>query len=887
MTLGDVRRWMLDVACMVGAAFLRNMRFLCLNGPFLRAGPMLAALLLALSLPTYSATREIKVGVYQNPPKIFLSDEQISGIFGDLLRQMARDEGWKIEPVACEWQQCLRLLQAGRIDLMPDVALTQTRSETMSFGEVPALYSWSEIYRNRRVQLTSVRDLAGKRLAVLAGSVQETYLANMIRSFGIRNVRLIPVSSLSDGFRMAASGQADAVAANNFFGSMQASTHQLASTPILFQPTQLFFATAKGRNGALLKTIDSHLRQWEGDSGSPYYLILSRWKVTTQRTVVPEWLWWGLAGLGGLLLAALGAVLLQRRQVVERTRNLRVSESKLAVILDSIDSYIYIKDTDLRYQYVNHKVAELLGRPAEEILGRTDEAFFDRDVLQHIHDSDRQVLEQGRSLTLEEEDRRRDGGLLRSYLTVKQPLFDANGRIYALCGISTDFTAHKQNQEKIHQLAFYDPLTHLPNRRLLLERAEHALATYARTRSDGALLFIDLDNFKVLNDTLGHAQGDVLLKQVADRLGRELRDNDTLARWGGDEFVLLMENLGENYETSNRDVEVVARKLLQSFKQPFHLDSHIYNITTSIGAAMLSDAVDGIDDLLKRADLAMYEAKSRGRNLFKFFNPSLQATLAARAEVETELHEALQRQQFVIHYQPQVDTDEGVIGAEALIRWQHPRKGMILPGEFIPVAELTGQILPLGRWILRTACQQLAEWAADPCREHLVLSVNVSAREFYQPDFVATVLDILDETGAAPDRLELELTETLLADDVDGLIEKMLTLKQRGMRFALDDFGTGYSSLNYLKRLPLDQLKIDQSFIRDLLSDSSDEAIVKAILALGASLDIAIIAEGVETSAQRDALIRLGCRRQQGYLFGRPGPALSLDAVGTLSTEAR
>ncbi|MEJ2478943.1 MAG: transporter substrate-binding domain-containing protein, partial [Acidihalobacter sp.] len=345
-------------------------------------------LLLLICPSAWSAVRVVKVGVYQNPPKIFLADERISGIFGDLLRRIARNEGWKLKPVVCKWQKCLKLLQAGRIDLMPDVALTQSRSETMSFGDVPALYSWSELYRNRQAQLTSIRDLSGKRVAVLAGSVQQTYLANMIHSFGIRGAKLVPVDSLSQGFRMAASGQVAAVAANNFFGGAEAERRGLDSTPILFQPTQLFFVTAKGRNGTLLKAVDRYLGQWENEPGSPYYRVLERWKVTPERVVVPVWLWWGLGALGGSLLLALIAVLLQRREVAEKTRSLHISESKLALILDSIDSYIYIKNPDLRYQYVNRKVSELFGQPPEKILGQRDEAFFDQESVRRINDYD-------------------------------------------------------------------------------------------------------------------------------------------------------------------------------------------------------------------------------------------------------------------------------------------------------------------------------------------------------------------------------------------------------------------------------------------------------------------------------------------------------------------
>ncbi|WP_082954527.1 EAL domain-containing protein [Acidihalobacter prosperus] len=839
-------------------------------------GLLFVCLLSLIAGGVSGAPRAVRVGVYQNPPKIFLEHGRISGIFGDLLYAIADREGWTIEPVVCNWQQCLKMLRDGRIDLMPDVAYSALRAQTLGFGRVPALYSWSELYSNPGVHLVSIRDLAGKRIVVLAGSVQMGYLTEMIRSFGLHDVTLLSTDTLAAAFEMTASGDADAVATNKFFGDSEARRYHLDNTPIIFQPSRLYFATAKERGQGLLDAIDFYLKQWQASANSPYYRILDHWKEIQRKTPIPPLVWWGGGALVMLLIAALLSMWLQRRHVLAQGRHLRITEAKLALILDGVDAGIYIKDRQLRYQYVNHRHAEHLGLPAQAIIGRTDDALYDAETAARTQADDRRVLDDGERLTLEEENQRADGTSRHTYLTVKQPLRDENDEIYALCGISTDFTEQKLNQAEIHRLAFYDPLTGLPNRSLLLDRTRHALDNYERTRLLGALLFIDLDNFKVLNDTLGHGQGDRLLEQVAARIGAEVRRNDTLARLGGDEFVLLMENLGETPDAAIRDIEATGRKLLHAFGDPFPLLDEQYNITASIGVALFSEADNHVDELLKRADMAMYEAKAAGRNQIKFFDPVMQDSLTARAALESELHVALKQEQFLLLYQPQTGRDGQVLGAEALVRWRHPQEGLISPAVFIPVAESTGQILTLGRWVLRTACEQLVAWQRSPAHAGLALSVNVSARQFHHPDFVSEVLTLLDETGAAPDRLTLELTESLFIDDLDNLVGKMKALKARGVRFSLDDFGTGYSSLSHLKRLPLDQLKIDQSFVRDLLVDPNDAAIVRTILALGKSLDLEVMAEGVETAQQREALVAHGCHLQQGYLHGYPGPA---DAV--------
>ena len=853
------------------------------------SSPRLVHLLLCLCLlgcawNIAAETRTVRVGVYANEPKIFAdANAQPSGILGELLQAIANKERWHLQTVPCAWQQCLQMLQDGEIDLLPDVAFSEERAQLMDFHQVPSLFSWSQLYSHEELHLQSVLDLRDLRIAALEGSIQYQYLQSLLDSFGLQ-AQMIPLSDLSQGFAMVLAEQADAVVANQLFGDYHAANYRLSATPIMFQPAQLFYATRKGANGELLSAIDQHLQNWQSAPGSIYFQVLQRWSGAPQQRSVPVLLWWGLALLAALLTLAIGGSLLLRRQVADKTRHLKTSEARLNTILDSVEAHIYIKDPQLRYQYVNRKVCELFGRSAEQVIGHSDTDFFDSDTAQALGLNDRRVLA-GERIESEETNRDRYSRNERTYFSVKLPLRTADGKIYALCGISTDITEHKKNLEQIHQLAYYDALTGLPNRRLLLEHLQFALARSARSRHEGALLFIDLDNFKQLNDTLGHDMGDLLLQQVSDRLLNQVRLEDSLARLGGDEFVLTLENLDPEPQAAIAAIEHVAEKLLRALATPFELPGYSHSGSASIGVALFSQPHDKPEELLKHADLAMYEAKAAGRNTLCFFDPRMQQALAARAVLEHELRHALSEAQLLLHYQPQVDERGELLGAEALVRWQHPQRGLVPPGEFIPLAESTGLILPMGRWILHTACQQLASWANDPQRAALTVAINVSARQFHHPDFVTDVLAALQETGADPHRLELELTESQLAQDIEALINKMAQLRAYGVRFSLDDFGTGYSSLSYLKRLPLDQLKIDRSFVRDLLDNASDTAIVRTILALGQALELRVIAEGVESQAQRDALLHLGCRYFQGYLYGVPQPAEQIGAYGQATLD--
>jgi diguanylate cyclase (GGDEF)-like protein/PAS domain S-box-containing protein len=435
-----------------------------------------------------------------------------------------------------------------------------------------------------------------------------------------------------------------------------------------------------------------------------------------------------------------------------------------------------------------------------------------------------------------------------------------------------DLTDRNKAEEEIEPFAFYDQLTNLPNRLFLIERLKQALTLSARLGRQGALLSIDLDDFKTLNQTLGHELGDQLLQKVGHRLKSCLREGDTLSRFGGDEFVMILENLSNRESESDEEIRAVCNRILDVLNHPYQLGDRKYRCTPSIGATLFNGNQQAIDDLMKQADIAMHQAKKGGRNTVRIFDPQMQVSINARAALQSELRKALDNQEFQLHFQMQVDNTGGPLGVEALIRWQHPERDMIFPEKFIPLAEETGLILPIGQWVLETACVQLKKWKSNEITRHLTISVNVSARQFRQIDFVSYVHAAVKRHNINPKLLKIELTEGMLLENIEETIATMKSLKETGVTFSLDDFGTGYSSLQYIKHLPLDQLKIDQSFIRDLATNSCDRAIVRTIVAMAQSLNLKIIAEGVETEEQRQILFNSGCTNYQGYLFCKPMP---------------
>jgi len=540
---------------------------------------------------------------------------------------------------------------------------------------------------------------------------------------------------------------------------------------------------------------------------------------------------------------------------------------RLSTTLASITDAFATLDMEGRFTYVNPESERLLRRKSRDLLGQT--------LWQAVHANrgGRLRRELGRAMAsgqpVEFEEFYAELG---KWLELRAYPFEEGLALYF-----RDITERKAAKDEIEHLAFYDALTQLPNRQLLMDRLQTALANGTGHSRIGALMFIDLDHFKVLNDTLGHSKGDLLLQKVASRLTASVRHNDTVARLGGDEFVILLEDQGEKPETAIAGTRVVGEKILAALSEPYDLMGHEHHATCSIGITFFSQQQESIGDLLKQADLAMYGAKAASRNTLCFFDPEMQAAASANAAVNVELRQGLRNEEFLLHYQPQVGREGHMVGVEALVRWQHPQRGLVFPDAFISQAEESGLILPLGKWVLETACAQLATWAGRPETSGLSIAVNVSVRQFRHPDFVELVMAAIEEAGVSAHRLKLELTESLLASNIEVTIAKMGILKRAGVTLSIDDFGMGYSALSYLKHMPLDQLKIDRSFVKDILTDPNDAAIARTIIGLAQSLGLGVMAEGVETEAQREFLARHGCGCYQGYLFCKALPIQELE----------
>ncbi len=562
-----------------------------------------------------------------------------------------------------------------------------------------------------------------------------------------------------------------------------------------------------------------------------------------------------------------------------------VTEQKLAElqlrqaakVFENTSEGVIITGPDHRIVAVNRAFTRITGYREEEVTGRKpdilrsgrhDAAYY-RQIASAIRASGHW---QG-----EIWNRRKDGADFPGWLSVSA-VRDEAGAITNYIGVFSDITLIKAAQDELEYAVHHDVLTRLPNPLLFRDRLEQALAMARRTGTGVALFSVDLDRFKLINDTLGREAGDLLLQAVAQRLVGCVREEDTVARLGGDEFVVMVDDLSTDPEAAAYKSRALGEKVLNMLREPFQIAGHQHFATPSIGVTAFNGDQSDVSELLKQADLAMYQAKGLGRNTLCYFDPDMQATVSANAAVGAALRVGLREKQFVVHYQPQVDRQGVITGVEALVRWQHPEKGLVKPADFIPVAEDTGLILPLGMWVLETACEQLAAWADWPQTASLSIAVNVSVYQFRHPNFVDMVMASIARTGIRPHKLKLELTESLLADRMEITIQKMGMLKDLGVTLSLDDFGVGYSSLSCLKRLPLDQLKIDKGFVADVLTDPNDAAISRAIIALAQSLSLQVVAEGVETHEQRDFLAYQGCDQFQGHLFAPALPIETLDA---------
>lgn len=617
--------------------------------------------------------------------------------------------------------------------------------------------------------------------------------------------------------------------------------------------------------GVTLGSLHAHAQDAQSISAplSPAPVIAES-SASSHTAILQEW--WALAGLLLLLAAVLRICVLQAR-LKRQTREQKENEGRLNTILDSVDACIYIKDTQLRYTYGNRQLCERFRRVPETLVGSDDAEYFCSPVLDHIRTTDRLVIEQGERVVREEEVPSTTGDGLDTFVSIKIPLRTADGQISALCGISTDISELRKSRAEVQRLAYYDALTNLPNRRLLQDHIEQAVEEFKKNGSVSAVLFIDLDKFKHINDERGHEVGDAVLCTVAQRLQGLVAANDIVSRLGGDEFVILLRNLGKSVETATTRAMNFAETARFALGDTITIGGYAYFTGGSLGVTLIDSARKSVTDILREADTAMYHSKERGRNRVALFKPAMHMHVTERATMLRQLVTALESNQFQLMVQPQCNKSGRTDGVELLLRWEHPTHGLILPEKFISLTEDSGMILEIGEWALRQACQLHARLAPFGC--DYPISINISPTQLRHPEFNARVINILEETATPANRIILELTESVLIEDVDETARRMQALADLGFRFSIDDFGTGYSGLAYLHRLPLYELKIARTFIQDL-PEKDAGTLIKLIIATARLLELRVVAEGVERHEQATFLTAVGCDSQQGYLHHRP-----------------
>lgn len=838
---------------------------------------IIIVLVVLLAETSYAAnnqpTKTLRIAILDAPPALIPSDSgNHSGFLVDFLEEIAERENWRIQWLYLKWPEIINTAKRAELDLIPFVAYSRERAEFLDYNSISYITGWGQVYIHPDEQLLeNIFDFEGKTIAVVKDEIYAIQFANLCAQFDII-CHLKEVQDYKSAFALLDKRLVDGAVSGNLVGYSFEKRFNIERTPIVFNPSKVLFASPKSKNADVLQTIDNYLEEWKNDPSSPYYEINERWLgKDSSGTFMPRWLLYSLAGLMALLIMTTLVVLILRKQVRKQTADLADKTDQIKQIINLVPHMIYATNVNGEVILANRYAADFFGLPLKDFDDINIEQLKSRIPEASKLFEEEEYLLRKDAIAVDKQLKIKDSNQKTTYFNIaKVPFVGRYSRVPAVVTVGVDITESKEFEQQIQHMAQHDSLTGLPNRLLLNDRINQSLALSLRHHHNGAVLFIDLDFFKNINDSMGHMTGDKLLVEVAKRLEENVRSGDTVARLGGDEFIIQLSELSDNAEDAEIDAVTVAKKLLKTLTEGFRINGQALHITASIGIVVYPRDADSHELIMQRADTAMYHAKAKGRNGYAIFKSDMEAVIMRRQSLENDLHKAVFNNEFFLLYQPQLNgVDGNLLGVEALIRWNHPEQGIISPLEFIPIAEENGTIIDIGNWVLKKACQQIKFWINEYGSSPIV-SVNLSALQLSNGDLVKTISELVAREQIPANLLELEVTETLIIYEEKRSIELLKSLKKLCVRISIDDFGTGYSSLNHLKKLPLDKLKIDRTFVSDIPGDPDSETIVKTIIRMSQELGLEVTAEGVETIEQLEFLKEEKCPQFQGYYFDKP-----------------
>ena len=820
--------------------------------------------------------KDVSIGLTHAPPLIVLKkDKPPDGMMVDFLEAVAVREKWNIQWVIGSWSEVMKKAENGEIDVMTYIAYTPERAKIFNFSSERFVTGWGQVYSSEDESINTILELNNKKIAAIQDDIHTKRLIKLCLQYSVNCITSY-VEDYDSAFALLNEKKVSAAVSGSTVGISYEKQYNLIRTPIMFNPSNALFASAKQNNTDAIKSLDKYLALWRDDPDSPYSKSQTKWMSSIQKNEIPDWVKYLLLAVLFLFLVTFAITLFLRAQIKKHVQTHINHSNQLKQIIDLVPHMIYVVNSEGEVVLVNRYAAEHFG---VTLLSRTTKHQLLQNVPQYknLFKEDSELISKGKGLIHKElitQNHAEDKVIFNIF---KVP-FDTTSRLPSVLTVGVDITEQVSYQNQIHYMALHDDLTNLPNRQLLKENINKNLHNIKQSNNHAAVLYIDLDFFKNINDSMGHAAGDKLLKIICKRLKDIAKDNDMVARIGGDEFILHITNISKDYQSYLVYSTRIADKVIRSLSRQILIDQQEVYISASIGVVLYPKDANSYEQIMQRADIAMYHAKAKGRNNFVLFEHHMEKVILERHILVADIRKAIERSEFYLEYQPQVSGENhDVVGFEALIRWKHPKGIKIGPEEFIPAAEESGLIIPIGNWVLEQVCKQIKSWMSK-YTDLPFITVNLSVLQIHNKKLIENLISLLKKYNVPPRLLELEVTETVMVKHIDKTIYTLNQLKNLGVRLSIDDFGTGYSSLSYLKKLPFDKLKIDYSFIKDILRDKETKTLVKTIIGMAQDLGLEVIAEGVETQNQLELLIKMGCFNFQGYYFDSPKSAKFIES---------